>query len=278
MAITTTEGLNAAMARKQSVFFGKTTNLANQVTGQYGSYFRVAGWPAAGNIPTTAAALNNQFLGGINYDSPSAGLSMYLAEATIHTTTGIGTSYELHDRLAHMGGLNGNITTLQTVGLDIHTTGLGGTNNITERKGRSDFTEVAWWLEIYTTLGGTISSATINFTDVNGTSKTMTQQVPANSAAGRMIQLTPNPDADVIRSIESIQLTSATGTVGNFGVTVTRHRAELVSPMTGFQPAILDWAKLRFPRIHDKSCLTIHGLANGATLIAPHGSLTLVQG
>jgi hypothetical protein len=74
--------------------------------------------------------------------------------------------------VAHFGGLNGTLTTAQTVSLDLST--LLATDNINLRKGDNNYSDVQWWLEWYTATGATAVTATIAVTYNDGTTGNLT--------------------------------------------------------------------------------------------------------
>lgn len=277
MTITTMdEAFNALVNNSQKIPFFKAASLAGQVVRLPSSFWKVAGSPGIAATPTSAAACTNTTPGALAFTNPTGGdnshiLHLALAASAIQ-------SYELHDRLAHMGGLSGTSTGSQTVGIDLHTSGLGGSNNITQRKGRSDFSAVQWFFEWYMATGSTASTATVTYTNQNGTTgRTCTVAFPASIVAGRMIPIIPSSAGDFIRSIQSIQLNGSTGTLGNFGVTATLQRTE-ASVGVAYTHSVLDWGGLCCPIIYDSSCLFWIGLAVGTTVTAPVGRLILGQG
>ena len=82
--------------------------------------WRATGQPGQGAIPTVVATCNNTTVGTIGFNqqmSPSTSYGAYLEIATGNAAM----TMELHDRLANMGGLNGTLTTAQSVNLDLNT-------------------------------------------------------------------------------------------------------------------------------------------------------------
>ena len=93
-----------------------------------------------------------EFTGTINtiYSFPNltAPASSYLGWATL-ATGNANQGIEIHDRLAHMGGLSGTVTTAQGA-LSLVTTNPGA-----DRLGDANYSDVQWFLEVYTALGAT---------------------------------------------------------------------------------------------------------------------------
>jgi len=110
------------------------------------------------------------------------------------------TDVQIHDRLAHMGGLNGTLTTAQTVGVDVSVSALDS------RRGDSSYSDVQWWLEWYTATGSTAVTATVSYTNAAGVSgKTTTVYIAASLAASRMLPIIGS-GGEFIKSIQSVTL------------------------------------------------------------------------
>jgi hypothetical protein len=163
------------------------------------------------------------------------------------------TNLEIHDRLAHMGGLSGTVITAQTVGLDLATLACPA-----DRLGAADYSDVAWWLEWYTATGATASNATVNVTYSDGSTGNLTAVAVGGTAmaASRMIQLNPlNTNVLSIKGINSVTLSASTGTAGSFGITATRPRAAMSTGGVANVQQTFDWAQLGLPNIPNNSCL-----------------------
>jgi hypothetical protein len=273
MTITTLDGLLSAIASNRNRLQISKAQITGQVSGAQTSFWRSAGIPAAGAIPTVAAVCTNALLGAFPYTNPTGGASAYLSRLAIAAT--IVGGVEVHDRLMHMGGLNGTLTTAQTVGVDLNAN--SGTSNLLQRLGASDYSSVQWFIEDYTTLGVTGVNATVSYTDQNGTAgKTVVVALPASTANGRYIQIVPNA-GDNIRSIETITLSATTGTAGNFGVTASVERTSINCGVVN-QLFISDWAQLGLPQIYDNSCLFLVADTTATNPGSFGGSLLIAKG
>lgn len=256
MAIDSTNALIQALGNNSSRIILDKASIASQTAGSFCSLWRATGQPGQGAIPATTATCNNTTIGVINFTQQTAPVSSYGAYLDLATSNAAMT-LEIHDRLAHMGGLNGTLTTAQTVNLDLNT--LGGTDNITERKGDTNYSDVQWWLEWYTATGATAVTATVNVTYNDGTTGALTgQALAATRPASHMIPLNSLIPAassgKYIRGVVSVQLSATTGTAGNFGVTATRARMTLSSPIANYK-SVADWAQLGLPEIFNSSAL-----------------------
>lgn len=163
----------------------------------------------------------------------------------------------------HMGGLNGTLTTAQTVGLDFN----GVTaNNMAERIGDANYSDIQWWLEWYTDTGATVVTATVAVTYSDGSTGNLTAvSLAATRRASFMQPLNGLIPAGVagkfIRAVNSVTLSATTGTAGNFGVTATRLRGTLFMPIANAKFGA-DWADLPISTIPNSACPFIAVLAS----------------
>ena len=273
MTITTVNQLETGLATRNTRIISSRDDpsAGNATAGHFISYWRATGGiPAAGAIPTTSAAVNHLTTGAITFMQQTSPLTSYLAELG-GTAFIANTTIEVHDRLIHMGGLNGNITTLQSVtGLDLSS--FLSSDNITNRIGDANYSDVQWWVEFYTDIGGTASVATIGVTYNDGTTGNLTTIAAFGRRAPRMLPLNyliPAADSGkYIRGIREITLSAATGTIGNFGFTATRYRASIYAPYIN-QSFTEGWTKTGLSEIYNNSCLfpvVISGGPNSGTI------------
>lgn len=256
MTISTRDGLINALGNNNSRFILDKASIASQLAGNYCSLWRATGQPGQGAIPAAAASCNNTLLGGMNFTQQTTPATSYLGYMELAAGNAAMT-LEIHDRIAHMGGLNGTLLTAQTVGVDLNA--LLGTNNTTARIGDSNYSDVNWWLEWYTATGATASNATINVTYNNGTTGNLTViAVGGTVGASRMMSLNalvPAAQAGLfIRHVNTVTLSASTATAGSFGITATRIRASLGAPIANMK-FMADWAQLGFPEVANSACL-----------------------
>ncbi len=256
MAITSRDQLIQALGNNSSRFILDKANIAPQSPGTYVSLWRATGQPGQGAIPAATTACNNTTLGGMGFSqqtSPATSYGSYMEVATSNSAMTV----EIHDRLAHMGGLSGTVTTAQTVSLDLST--LGATNNISNRIGDTNYSDVQWWLEWYTATGTTAVTVTVNVTYNDGTTGALTgASLAATRPVGFILSLNALIPAassgKYIRGVNTVTLSATTGTAGSFGVTATRPRMTLAVPIANMK-FVADWAQLGFPEIFNESCL-----------------------
>ena len=260
--ITGRDQLIDALANNSSRIVIDKASIANAAAGQYHSLWRATGQPGQGAIPTAAANCNQSTTGGMRFSQQTAPAKSYLAylEAAISNSA---STMEVHDRLMHMGGLNGTLTTAQTVGIDFN----GVTaDNMAERIGDADYSDIQWWLEWYTDTGATVTTATVAVTYNDGTTGNLTGVSLAASRRASFMQplngLIPAASGGkFIRAINTVTLSASTGAAGNFGVTATRLRGSLFMPIANAKFSA-DWADLPINTIPNSACPFIAVLAS----------------
>jgi hypothetical protein len=256
MTITSRDQLIDAMGNSSSRFILDKASIASQAAGSYVSMWRATGQPGQGAVPTTAAVCTNDLVGAMNFAQQTAPATSY--GAYMEAVTGNSAmTVEIHDRIAHMGGLNGTLTTAQTVGVDLST--LLSTSNVGARIGDANYSDVQWWLEWYTATGSTAATATVAVTYDDGTTGNLTAlSLAATRPAGFMVSLNALIPAassgKYIRAVNTVTLSATTGTAGSFGVTATRIRMASMCPVANLK-TISNWADLGFPEIKNSACL-----------------------
>ena len=256
MTITSRDQLIDAMGNNSSRFILDKASIASQAAGSYVSMWRATGQPGQGAVPTTAAVCTTALTGAMGFAQQTAPATSYGAYMEVVTSNSAMT-VEIHDRIAHMGGLNGTLTTAQTVGIDLST--LLSTSNVGFRIGDANYSDVQWWLEWYTATGATAATATVAVTYDDGTSGNLTAlSLAATRPAGFMVSLNALIPAassgKYIRAVNTVTLSVTTGTAGSFGVTATRIRMASMCPVANLK-TISNWADLGFPEIGNSACL-----------------------
>lgn len=232
-------------------------NIASMTAGQYCSLWRAAGQPAQGAIPGAAAVCNHTTLGALVVPQQTAPMRSFAAYLEYTNSNNVST-LELHDRLVAMGGLSGTVTTAQTVGIDL--AALLATENIAGRIGDADYSDVQWWLEWYTSTGGTAVTATINVTYADGSAGNLSAlSLSATRTAGSAISLNslrPSGANLAIRGVNTVTLSATTGTAGNFGITATRLRGSVMAPIANAKFSA-GYADLPISEVPQKACMAL---------------------
>ena len=252
--ITNRDQLIDALANNSSRIVIDKASIANAAAGQYHSLWRATGQPGQGAIPAAAANCNQSTTGCLTFNQQTAPAKSYLAYLEAASSNSAMT-VEVHDRLMHRGGLNGTLTTAQTVGMDFY----GVTaDNMVERIGDSNYSDVQWWLEWYTDTGATVVTATVAVTYSDGSTGNLTAvSLAATRRASFMQPLNGLIPAGVagkfIRAVTSVTLSATTGAAGSFGVTATRLRGTLFIPIANAKYGA-DWASLPISTIPNSAC------------------------
>jgi hypothetical protein len=231
-----------------------TTGQSNQPV----SYWTPTGTPAVGGVPlTTAAVCSSGTVGALPLPTKNSNESMYLYGMT-GTSSNANSNFELHDRLMHVGGYSGTSTSFQAFPINLSAN--LGTANLAARIGKSDYSEVSWWLEWYIATGATVTTATILY-EADGLvgDDNFSLSVPASRPSGCLINLNNSlfnaaGEQRYIKKINSILLATSTGTIGNFGITATR----LIGVTNSWNNNTLKTADMfqnAHQKIEDQSCL-----------------------
>ena len=277
--ISTVNGLVDALGNNSSRLVIDKASISNAVAGQFYSLWRATGQPGQGAIPTTAAVCNNTLLGSFQFAQQTPPATTYGGWMQ-GVCSNASVTIEIHDRLMHMGGLNGTLLTAQTVNLDVDAN--LATSNLSARKGDANYSDIQWWAEWYTDTGATASNATVNVTYNDGSSGNLTTFAAGGTLrAGRMVALNgliPAAQSGLyIRDINTVTLSASTGTAGNFGFTATRPRMTLPLNVAN-KTEIFDWAALGFPEIFNSSALFCIELCSTTTTGTVRGGGKLSHG
>jgi hypothetical protein len=256
MAITTVSQLFDALANNSSRIVLDKASIANQTAGGFASLWRATGQPGQGAIPAAAAVPTKALLGAMGFDNQTLPVKSYLAWLAVVSSNN-GQGVEIHDRVAHYGGLVLNVTTAQNLtGMNLATLGVTAA-----RLGDANYSDVVWFLEVYTDGGATASNATINVTyNDDSTGNLNVVAVGGTLRAGRLLPLTPLiPTAKqgfFIKGINSVTLSASTTVAGNFGFTATRPRT-IVGLDLANKTQSFDWAQLGASEIPNDACLQV---------------------
>jgi hypothetical protein len=273
MTITSVDGIGNALLNSVPSLLGvNKASIANTVAGQWFALWRATGNPAQGNIPGAVAVCDNTTLGGMPFTNPISPALSYLGGAGLISGNN-GTPIIVSDRLSHMGGLNGTLTSAQIVSVDCTV----ATSNMVARKGASNYSDIEWWLEWYTDTGATVVNATVAVVYDDASTANIVIALTATMRASRRLPILSTTGGRFIRSITSVTLSATTGTVGSFGVTATR-ALSIIGTGTAGMLTPHDWALIRAQRVLDSACLEKSVLCPTTTTGALYGHVNLIQG
>lgn len=217
--------------------------------------FYYSGWTCGGTggtgaTPTTWATCNQSTVGCwvpqlVDETLGTTNRLLY----TSYTASNV-TNLILYDRIGHMGGLSGTVTTLQSVGSSLTTAVASG-------RCQSNGSDVMWGLEWYTATGSTAVTATITYTNQLGnTGNTTTVSIPASVPAARVYPITVLATGDTsIMAITGVTLSATTGTAGNFGITAGKIIQATCIPIAN-TTVQNDWAACAMPLIAPQCCMS----------------------
>lgn len=236
------------------------------IAGRMASLWRYDGQPSAGATPTTVAIPDNTTAGGLKQADPGGGRQKWLTQFC--ASGFVAGTLILYDRLLHIGGLSGTTTTAQTVGgtLTRYTDGVGNMA----------------WCEIYTIIGTTGTTITMDYTDQDGNSgQTSAAAVIGGTGfreVSRVIMLPLAAGDTGIQAVASVDLAGTTGTAGNFGVTIGHPLAYASiggAGVSGWQEFVTGLPGL--PEIKTDACLSFLWLPNGTAAPEVIGCAAFVE-
>ncbi len=227
------------------------------------SGWKATGVPTAGATPTTAVTCDRTTVGALAVPAPAGSNTWHLMEMWLGADSG--STISVLDRLAHMGGLSGTSTSAQTVGVSLPARW-------------TDYDTVQVYLEVYTALGSTAVSATISYTNQDGTSG-RTGSLPSDGSSYANANMFMGPftlaDGDTgVQSVQSVTLSASTGTAGNFGITLARQLA-VVPCSSSYRGWRARWTNLGLPDLSTSPCLMFASTGSVNTLL---GGLRIGQG
>lgn len=264
-----------ANPNRQRIPFAMTGSGSVTTSGLY-SYWRLSGAnKTVGVRPTVATVCDINTVGGFPYSNPdSVGQGLYLGRVSLMATTILEAT--IADRLIHHGNVSLTSTSSQTLNLNLFTAP-DATNNLKNRIGKPDYSEVQWRFEIWNGSTATAGAVTFSYTNHLGVSGlTATATLPTVSSY-QSYQIVPQP-GDFIRSIESVNCSAVASGAANIATVVAyNERFSLALPAIN-NMIVADWETTGLVRIQDNSCLCITTNVGGTTPGTISGMITLIQG
>ncbi len=175
------------------------------------------GQPGAGVAPTTVAAPTNATNGALKQTDPGGGRQKFITTFQNFLSGGHG-SLLIYDRLLHVGGLSGTVTTAQTVG-----------GAITRYTGAESWGNQAWY-EINAAIGATATTLSMNYTDENGNPAASAGTVIGGTAFAEQARMQPIRMASGtmgVRGVTDVTLAASTLTAGDIAIVILRPLLEL---------------------------------------------------
>lgn len=239
--------------------------VSSQIVGGWSSPWTGSG---GGATPTSWATCTQTTVGALNSNMANQSpATIRVLKYSIYNNSQ--TNTWIADRLGHMGGMSGIVTTAQSTGATGNTGGWAGT------RCASDYSDVEWYLEWYSNTGSTAVTATCAVTYNDGTTGNVSVAMAASMKIGNLLFIPPAVFGKWIKSVDSVTLSATTSTAGNFGVTAFRRLTALQPPTTNTQAVSADFAQLGLPQVYDNSCLSFLCYCTQTSTGIIGGSITL---
>jgi hypothetical protein len=230
-----------AGARRSPFEFYKPAVTA-KAAGTFTDLFLHPGNPGAATAPSiSGTACDRNTVGAIPMSAVPATKEAWLT--SLAGNCSIACSVALYDRLVHWAGINGTLTTAQTLGavaLSRYTDGVG----------------VFPYLEFWSAVAHTTTTLTISYTNTASVAgRTASVVIPASPSLGQTLPFPLQAGDMGCLSIQSAILTATTAQVGNIGIFLGRRLAKTGGAGNQEFP-VKDWLSLGMPNVGDGACLS----------------------
>ena len=262
MAITTMDGLVAAIAAAQEITWQKAS--MTSAAGFWSSLWAEAGNPAAGTLSvgnTANGLVPTDATAGAGLISAFTGANKgYLAAFSAISTSAC--QVILYDRLFHVGSISAAAAATTTLTAQPSFTGrVGG--------GGTEFGEVELWIEINVVIPATATTVTVNYQDgtaAGGAAQTATQMQGASLTGAPTKRMIPMALANGTGCQKINSVTVATPAAsGSFNIVALRRLASHVVMAANVAEPRQDGFKLGLPEVFADSCLALMVLGTGTS-------------
>lgn len=195
----------------ETYFWNKDTTSLTFTAGTFKSLWLADGKPGPGVAPGAVSNPTGATAGALRVTDPGGGRQRWLRSMGAAAWTAC--RVILYDRLLHISGLSGTVTTAQTVG--------GSLTRYTGQESLGNFI----FVEVYQLIGATATTVTANYVDKDGNART-TGSHPIGSTPYRQVgdalilPYATDTGANSVTSVTNVTLASTTAAAGNFGVTI----------------------------------------------------------
>lgn len=242
------------------------------VAGRWSSLWLHDGFPGAPAANPGATWVNptNATAGALPVASPGGGRQKWAV--AVEAAASVAGTFLLYDRLAHVSGMSGIVTSAQTG------TGTGSVSRYTSTASKGNIA----FIEVYTALGATAQTGcTVSYNNESAVTKTSPAFQIGGTGFNEKLRMIPIPLAagdQGITQINSVTIPVSTGTAGDFGVTIARPIAYLhvVNGGIGAQRDLISGYPAAMEILSD-ACLAAAFLANTTTIPTIYGSLHCVE-
>jgi hypothetical protein len=225
---------------------------------------------SSASIPGTAAACDTLTTGSLYFNKPTGKLWLMGGNVVVASTAGTTTgAVIIYDRLTHMGGLSGIVTTPQLVSCS--STRYTGSN--------APGTKI--YLYVQTGIGATQVNINATYINQSGiTSITPSASIGGTNLneAGRVIPLPLAPGDNGVTAVNSIILSATTAATGSFGIFIGRPLLTIPTHTYGIAVSRdTAYDVIPIPQVESTACLAILWYANSSITPVIHGSLHLIE-
>lgn len=260
----------------ESVWFHKVARIAGAaatapIAGRPASLWRYDGQPGAGTTPGAAAIPDESTAGALAQTDPGGGRQKWCVQGW--ATGLVAGTLLLYDRLLHVGGLSGTVTTAQNVQTTTTPTpaltrNTGGVGNIA-------------FAEINTIIGTTGTTITMAYNDEGGNAATS----PPTTIGGtgfrevtRAIMLPLASGDRGIQAVKTVTLLASTGTAGDFGVVIGNPLAYIgIGTAGGAGWRDFATGMPGIPEIATNACLALLWIPNTTTAPEVFGAFSTLE-
>lgn len=268
MAITTMDGLVAAVAASQDINFYKAS--MTSAAGFWSSLWAEAGFPSAGSlsigntangvVPTDATA------GAPGIDAFTGDTGYIGAWGCLSSAVGVAV---LYDRIFHAGSYPTTPT---------GTTNLTAQPSFASRVPGSNWKEVEIWLEINTVIAASAVTIQVNYQDGNNAAQNTVATASLSAyPTKRMIPLALANNTGVQR-INSYIIGGTAAATGSINIVCLRRLARTVTPTANIGEPRLDFFRLGGQNVFADSCLALMWLGTGTSSGTVFADCQLING
>lgn len=224
------------------------------------------GFPGRGSLPPTGSgrACDRNTVGAIPLPAAVAGKKIY---GSYFNAIGAGSAmWEMLDRLVDGSGINCNITTEQVI------------NSVALPARATGFKYAQPYLEVYVAGGGSTATCALKYTNQDGIPDKVANTAAISFAGvGRFVPLNLADGDTGVSVVQSFTLGTATGAVGNAGITLVRPRM-WQGGATNFSSVAQNPTEQGGGSIHDDDCLMLAALYNAASTTMVEAMMAFIQG
>ena len=219
----------------------------------------------SGQHPGAATNPARNVAGAFGQNDPTGGRQLWLLG--IEGYSSIAANYLIYDRLAHVGGLSGTVTTAQPYSI-----------SSTRYNTAQTAVGVQIAIEIGEAVGTTATTISASYTNQDGTAGKTTKLTAFGGTGNRESQrilFLPLDDGDTgVLSVQSVTVTATTGTAGNFAVLLIKPLIQVGTSYAGgcfIRDAVTNAPAL--PEVLTGACLSAMFIGPG--IVTPQVMMTL---